>query len=470
MIVINGHEFITLRDEIFLGPRNVISGKKTVSKTFSSNGYVLNVMSGPEDLMVIWTLYYNGTWWPNLVMLSTEKASVSFNTNGSVNSNQTSSPLTLGSGPNGGSLTLGGTTLYYNGVDYNGSYSSNELGWPTYTQDYGEVAESYGSMADSGTITGVVSTGEKVDTTNKVYEVWVNGIKVYPEGGGDTLYLIDTSGSSAGRQEDVANILRDFNYGKSYMLGSWTIDGQHCKVLCDWTTSFEEVLDAVLKSNLSGGNGNYDNDPTDVILNEYDEYQPNTIVVVGDYELGIGEEERSELDALIGESNLYLINIDAFYWNADSSYVFENENDELCYMDAGGFHRTYLKANDGAAMFALVYFPGTKITEVIGISPIDTAAAYKWPFNGPELTGMRTANGQYNAEYQGFKFRVAWYGGLYDTYGSETKDPVEWTNIPRLTVDEAMGDAQAVLDAIAEAAGLEVSYAPSSGWHYSLPS
>ena len=143
----------------------------------------------------------------------------------------------------------------------------------------------------------------------RVYEAYVNGVKVYPEGGGDTLYLIDTSGSSAGRQETVAEILDSYNYGKSYMLGSWTIDGQHCRVLCDWTTSFEEIKDAVLKSSLSGGNGAYDNDPTDVILNEYDEYQPNSIVVIGDYELQMDEEGKASVDALMGYANLYLINI-----------------------------------------------------------------------------------------------------------------------------------------------------------------
>lgn len=144
---------------------------------------------------------------------------------------------------------------------------------------------------------------------HKVYNVHVNGEKVYPEGYGDTMYLIDTSGSSSGRQETVVDIVNHFIYGSSFMLGSWTIDGQHCEVLCEWTNSIDDILEAVRASSLSGGNGNYDNDPTDVIVNEFETYQPNTIVVVGDYELMMDENGKASVDALIGAANLYLINI-----------------------------------------------------------------------------------------------------------------------------------------------------------------
>lgn len=143
----------------------------------------------------------------------------------------------------------------------------------------------------------------------KVYNVHVNGVKVYPEGYGDTMYLIDTSGSSSGRQDTVVDIVENFIFGSSFMLGSWTIDGQHCKVLHEWTKNFEDILDAIRASSLNGGNGAYDTDPTDVIVNEFETYQPNTIVVIGDYELTITDDGKRAIDGLIGAANLYMINI-----------------------------------------------------------------------------------------------------------------------------------------------------------------
>lgn len=342
MIIVNGKEYKTLNDEIYIGPKNSTS-KKTVSKTFEDNGFVLNVTSGPEDLRVVWVLYYNGSFWPNLVMFSEEQTTVAFNTDGSCQSNQTSSPVTLGSGKNGGTFSSGGITYYYNGVDYNGSYRDNQFGWPVYTGTYQEVVDSYSGYADLGTTTGIVSSDEEVDTSNKVIEVYVNGIKVYPDS----------------------------------------------------------------------------------------ESNPRTV-----------------------------------WWTADFSYVVDEGDTELCYMDAGGFHRTYLKASSGPAIFALVYIPSGKIHEVIGISPNSKDAAYKWPFHGPELTQITLSTGKAGTKYDGAPFKVSWYGGLYDNYGTP-KDPVEWSYIPQMTIDVPMGDRQGVLDAIAEAAGLQVSFVEVDGWYKS---
>ena len=195
------------------------------------------------------------------------------------------------------------------------------------------------------------------------------------------------------------------------------------------------------------------------------------IAVIGDSEFNFSAEDSQVITDLCKEYGKDWAFFDTggvrtIWWTADPSYVVEDEDAELCYMDAGGYHRTYLKANQGPAMFVLAYIPSGKIHEVIGMSPNSSAAAYKWPYFGPDLTNMHTANGSGGQNYDGAPFSTSWYGGLYDNYGTP-KDPVEWSYIPQMTIDVPMGDRQGVLDAVAEAAGLQVSFSEVEGWYKS---
>lgn len=147
----------------------------------------------------------------------------------------------------------------------------------------------------------------------RVYEVYVNGVKVYPEGGGDTLFIVDHSGSMNGwspaygmkRSDAAIEEMKNHNFGKSYTLCGLTNDNE-MRVVVNWTTSFEEILDV-------NSNGDFSShsfgDPSVAILATYEEYQPNSIVVISDDALRIGESERAALDELMGMSNLYLINV-----------------------------------------------------------------------------------------------------------------------------------------------------------------
>lgn len=147
----------------------------------------------------------------------------------------------------------------------------------------------------------------------RVYEAYANGIKVYPEGGGDTLFIVDHSGSMSSwskpynmkRSDAAIEVMKKHNFGKSYTLCE-LLNDYTMRVVVSWTTSFEEILAMNSDAHFSGHSFA---DPSPAIISTYEEYQPNSIVVISDDALQIGESERAALDEMMGMSNLYLINV-----------------------------------------------------------------------------------------------------------------------------------------------------------------
>jgi hypothetical protein len=136
---------------------------------------------------------------------------------------------------------------------------------------------------------------------SKVYEVTVNGEKVYPEGKEGVLFFIDTSGSMSAKLA-ISAIGPVDGADQYYAAMAY---GGHSDMICDWTRNVDEVIAAVNNTSFSGsGDDEYPLQAMLSLANNPWVGDSKQIVVIGDYEFTFNASDSALVSAVYAEADL----------------------------------------------------------------------------------------------------------------------------------------------------------------------
>ena len=137
----------------------------------------------------------------------------------------------------------------------------------------------------------------------KVYEVWVDGEKVYPDGYNGIMFFIDTSGSmSAGMAIVAINSIMSSSRATFFSAKAY---GDYSNIICDWTPDINEVISQVASQSFSGsGDDEYPLAAMKALVNDVWIGRPSHIAVIGDYEFSFSDADNADIDRLYAANGL----------------------------------------------------------------------------------------------------------------------------------------------------------------------